>query len=203
MNLDQDGEPSCQTCGRRSTNWIPKRRNASPACSKLAAPTRRPFHADSFDVVVFDSVLCHVPGPEHALTEAARVLAPDGWLAAFDGDYATTTAALTDHDPLQACVDAMVANSVTDQWLARRLPRLLNNAGFEQVTLRGHSFVETENVTYMLTIIDRGADILCAAGHITPSTAEALKAEARRRDQSGTFFGHIGYVSAVAHRPAT
>jgi len=74
-----------------------------------------PFEDQTFDMVVFDSTLSHVPDPARALVEASRVLRPEGWLAAFDGDYATTTVALGDHDPLQACVEVMMANSVHDR----------------------------------------------------------------------------------------
>ena len=70
-----------------------------------------------------------MPGPEGALAEAFQVLRPLGWLAAFDGDYTTTTVALGDHDPLQACVDAMVANSLHNRWLGRRLPSLMRSSG--------------------------------------------------------------------------
>jgi SAM-dependent methyltransferase len=74
-----------------------------------------PFADETFDVAVFDSTLSHVSEPDRALAEVFRVLRPDGWLAAFDGDYATTTVALGDHDPLQVCVDAMMASSVNDR----------------------------------------------------------------------------------------
>ena len=53
----------------------------------------------------------------------------------------------------------------------------------------------------MLTIIDRGADALAAAGHVGEPAAEALKAEARRRVTAGEFFGHIAYASLIATRP--
>jgi hypothetical protein len=52
----------------------------------------------------------------------------------------------------------------------------------------------------MLTIIDRGADMLAAAGTIGAELAAALKAEARRRAEAGTFFGHIAYMSVIARR---
>jgi ubiquinone/menaquinone biosynthesis C-methylase UbiE len=160
-----------------------------------------PFEDGTFDVVVFDSTLTHVPGPEGALAQALRVLRPGGWLAAFDGDYATTTVALGDHDPLQACVEAMMANSVNDRWLGRRLPALVNDSGFEIARFRSHGFVETSEAEYMLTIVDRGADILRASGSIGEDTAEALRAEARRRVEAGVFFGHIAYVSLTARKP--
>lgn len=161
-----------------------------------------PFKDSEFDVVVFDSTLSHVPGPERALAEAFRVLRPKGWLAAFDGDYATTTVAIGDHDPLQACVDAMMANSVNDRWLVRHLSQLVRDSGFELANSRSHGFVETTGSAYMLSIIDRGADILRASGRIGEEATAALKAEARRRVETGTFFGHIAYASLTARRPA-
>ncbi|HSL01439.1 MAG TPA: methyltransferase domain-containing protein [Rubrobacteraceae bacterium] len=161
-----------------------------------------PFQDETFDVVVFDSTLTHVPGPERALTETFRVLRPQGYLAAFDGDYATTTVALGDHDPLQTCADSMMANSVNNRWLGRRLPALVRSCGFDIQGFGSHGFVETTESAYMLTIVERGADILLASGQIGEETAAALKAEARRRVAAGAFFGHIAYVSVIARKPS-
>ena len=55
----------------------------------------------------------------------------------------TTTVALGDHDPLQACVAASMAEAVHDRWLGRRLPALVRGCGFEPARFRGHGFVET------------------------------------------------------------
>jgi hypothetical protein len=65
---------------------------------------------------------------------------------------------------------------------------------------RSHGFVETYG-GYMLTVVDRGADMLCGSGRIGDETAAALKAEARRRVETGAFFGHIAYVSLTARKP--
>jgi ubiquinone/menaquinone biosynthesis C-methylase UbiE len=159
-----------------------------------------PFADEAFAVVVFDSTLSHVPYPERALAEASRVLQPSGWLAAFDGDYATATVALGDHDPVQACVDAMMASSVTDRWLIRRLPALARENGFVVTSFRSHGYVEAAGGDYMLSVIDRGADLLCSRGQIDDGTATALKREARERVRAGTFFGHIAYASLVARK---
>ncbi len=160
-----------------------------------------PFKDAVFDVLVTDSTLSHVPQPERAVVEAFRVLRPGGCLAVFDGDYATTTVALADHDPLQSCVDAMMANSVTDRRIMRRLTSVATACGFEVLSFRSFGFAETGNEGYMLTVVDRGADILCSQGHISEATAAALKEEARRRLRAGRFFGHIAYAGLVAHRP--
>lgn len=173
---------------------------APNASYRVADGAALPFSEAQFDVVVFDSTLCHMVDPVAGLSEARRVLVPGGILAAFDGDYATTTVALAEHDPLQRCVDATMANSVNDRWLVRRLPALLRNAGLEVLSSRSYGFVDTAG-GYMLTVVERGADFLQASGQVAPECAEALKAEARARVASGRFFGHIAYGSAIARKP--
>jgi ubiquinone/menaquinone biosynthesis C-methylase UbiE len=160
-----------------------------------------PFDNAMFDIVTSDSTLSHVPGPERAVGEAFRVLRPGGYLAVFDGDYATATVALADHDPLQVCVDAMMANSVTDRRIMRRVTSLVAACGFEVVSFKSYGFVETGGDGYMLTVVDRGADILCSQGHIGKDTAAALKEEARSRLRAGRFFGHVAYAGLIARRP--
>jgi SAM-dependent methyltransferase len=160
-----------------------------------------PFDDATFDLVTSDSTLSHVPGPERTIEEAFRVLHSGGCLAVFDGDYATTTVALAEHDPLQVCVDAMMANSVTDRRIMRRLTSVVAACGFEVVFFRSFGFAETGDDGYMLTVVDRGADILCSQGHIGQETAAALKEEARRRLRAGRFFGHIAYAGLIARKP--
>jgi SAM-dependent methyltransferase len=160
-----------------------------------------PYADEAFDVVVFDSTLSHVPEPERAVAEAVRVLRPSGRLAVFDGDYATATVALSDHDPVQVCVEAMMASSVTDRRIVRRLPALVRAEGLTISSFRSHGFVEAGDGAYMLSVVDRGADLLAARGEIDADAAAALKREARRRVEAGTFFGHIAYASVVARKP--
>jgi ubiquinone/menaquinone biosynthesis C-methylase UbiE len=182
--------------------FIEKARELARKVSRLSFQTgdarALPFADASFDLVLFHTVLCHVPKPELALREARRVLRPGGWLAVFDGDYPTASVAIDAFDPLQSTVAAMVGSYVHNPWLTRRLHSVLPKLGFSISRARSHGYVQTEKPAYMLTLVDRGADLLVTGGTITAEHAEALKAEARRRVSSGEFFGQISFLSVIA-----
>ncbi|NJD90104.1 MAG: methyltransferase domain-containing protein [Geobacter sp.] len=159
-----------------------------------------PCSDSSFDAVIFHTTLSHVPHPQAALAEAFRTLRPGGILSVFDGNYSSTTLATGDFDPLQACANAAMDALVHDRWLIPRLPGLLREAGFTITGQRNFGFVETAAPDYMLTMVDRGADVLAAAGRIGPELATALKNEARHRIASGSFYGAIAYCSMQAKK---
>ena len=142
-----------------------------------------------------------MPQPNQLIAEAFRVLRPRGWLAVFHGDDATATVSLAEHDPLESCVHAFRTNFVHDPWIVRRLPRLLQVAGFEVQPMRSHGYLEAQEAGYMLTWIDRGADVLLQAGQIGAETSEALKVEARRREAMKSWFGHIAFASILGRKP--
>ncbi len=160
-----------------------------------------PLPDESFDVAVIHTVLSHVPGPERVVAEALRLLRPGGWVAVFDGDYATKTGAGHAHDPLQACVSAFAERYINDGWVMRRLPKVAGDLGFVDAVTDSHGYLKVEDSPYLLSIITRGAAALSDAGVIRPQLASALSEEARQRIASGEFFGFIAYTSLVARKP--
>ncbi len=160
-----------------------------------------PMDDQTFDVAVIHTTMCHVPNPVSLLEEAFRVLKPGGWLAVFDGDYATATVATGDFDPLESCINAFKQGFVHDQWLVRRLLPMIQSVNFEVTQTNSHGYVEAGKGGYMLSWIERGADILKQGGIIGEEKALALNSEAKRRSDNGEWFGHIAFASILARRP--
>ena len=50
----------------------------------------------------------------------------------------------------------------------------------------------------MVTVIERGADLLVASGNIGLAAGDAIKLEAKRRVEQNEFFGHIAFLSVLA-----
>lgn len=155
----------------------------------------------SFDLVLMHTLLCHVPGPEDVVREAYRILKPGGVLAICDGDYSTATAQIADFDPLDQLIRFMINQNVTNLWIMRQISGVLDDTGFRLGARTGHGYVAEGEATYFLTVVDRGADRMVEEGVLFAETAEALKAEARRRVAANTFFGFMSYVSQIATKP--
>lgn len=158
------------------------------------------FADASFDLVVFHTTLCHIPLPEQALKEAYRVLRAGGILAIFDGDYASASVALSQHDPLQVVVERMVSDFVENVWLIRSLPKYLKNLGLNLQEFSSHGYTAVSDPTYMLTLIERGVELMVLSGTLGKTQGEALRSEAARRVENGEFFGHISYISAISKK---
>ncbi len=152
------------------------------------------------DAVVLHTVLSHAPHPDALLHEAHRLLRAGGTVAVFDGDYSTMTLSIAASDPLQCCVVAFQDSYINDCWVMRRAAAMMRAAGFEVARVESHGFVQIEDPAYTLTVADRGADALAVAGVVAKGTADALKAEARRRVEEGTFYGHVAYTSVIGRK---
>ena len=156
------------------------------------------FDADSFDVVVFHTVLVHLPQPDLAIAEAVRVLRPGGTLAVFEGDGASMTVAVGPDDPLEPLVREYIEANVHDSWFMRTCHHHLQQAGLRIVSSQLHGFTDPN---YFRPIAERAIDLAVKSGNIDDADAQELGDHVRRRCDSGEFYGHALYASIVAEKP--
>ena len=72
------------------------------------------FGAATFDAVVAHTLVSHVRDPLAVLAEAARVVRPGGWVAVFDGDYASLTFGSSDAplgQAMEGAIQSMIMSS--------------------------------------------------------------------------------------------
>jgi SAM-dependent methyltransferase len=106
-----------------------------------ADATALPFPAESFDHVWMMWFLEHVSEPLAVLSEARRVLVPNGMITAIEVDYATCRAEPST-PAFEGLVDAMVQGMAAAGWsdAGTRLPGWLDEAGFRDVDPGERSF---------------------------------------------------------------
>jgi arsenite methyltransferase len=85
-----------------------------------------------------------------------------------------------------------MAGSLNDRWLVRRFRPVLGSARFRIERFDSPGYLQTPAPDYMLTLVDRRADLLAGWERIDAHLADDLSNEARRRVDDGSFFGFLG-----------
>jgi len=106
---------------------------------------RLPFGGATFDVVAFSSVLHHLPDRRAALSEAARVLRPGGWVFAFDPNLLHPAMLLFRH-PKSPLYSSKGVSPDEQPLLPSALHRDFIDAGFAAVGQRGQSDIPYRSV---------------------------------------------------------
>jgi SAM-dependent methyltransferase len=103
-----------------SVRWLPGQAEAIP------------LPEATVDACLTERVLKYVPDPAAGVAEMARVLKPGGRIAYFELDYAATL--LGGELAMATAVGDLLNASVSDDRMGRRLPCLLHEAGFRDLT---------------------------------------------------------------------
>jgi SAM-dependent methyltransferase len=108
-----------------------------------------PFETASFDVVCSQNVLFYIADQQAALQEFRRVLKPGGQLV-ISLRHQTLLTNVPEDPALQRRLERVIY-SLADILLARRLPLMYRDAGFEDVTVD----IETDHIYTAIGSIDR------------------------------------------------
>mmetsp|Transcript_32666 Transcript_32666/g.54012 ORF Transcript_32666/g.54012 Transcript_32666/m.54012 type:complete len:214 (+) Transcript_32666:115-756(+) len=125
--------------------FILKAKELAAGCSNISfregIGTSLPVADDSVDLVVYWTVLIHVPPEEipAMLLEAHRILKPGGRLLLADNDLAGWSCSTSKYDPLSSVLSWYVNENLALPWLARSFPQRLHSAGFTAGELGIHT----------------------------------------------------------------
>lgn len=151
-----------------------------------------------FDAVVAHTLFSHLDDPRVVLAEVARVLAPGGKVAIFDGDFASMTFTGDDPDAARAADDAIIEAVVTHPRVMRVLPQLLREFGFSLTQTFGYVMADVGRMDYWASSIQSMTRLVPKAGTMTEAQAAAWAASMARRSDEGTFFGACNFYAYVA-----
>jgi SAM-dependent methyltransferase len=159
------------------------------------------FRAASFDTVVAHTLVSHVRDPLAVLAEAARVVRPGGYVAVFDGDYASLTFGCSDPRLGEAVEPALQATIMSSPRVMREIPRLLPKAGLRLIATQAHVYAEAGSSTFLLNLAETYAPLTAAStGQLSAAHVDAWLADQRRSASDGTFFAACNYYAYVARR---
>jgi ubiquinone/menaquinone biosynthesis C-methylase UbiE len=131
-----------------------------------AQALRFPDH--SFDAVRTERMLMHVPNPEQALSEMARVPRPGGCMAVHDFDRETQFCD-SPYKDITRRVALSFCDGLKNGWIGRCLPRLFREIGMTKVTVS----YQTATLTYDFLQLLLGGHVAHAVSNEVLSAQEA------------------------------
>ena len=153
-----------------------------------------------FDAAIAHTLVSHATDPLAVLREAARVVRPGGWVAVFDGDYASWTFACADPALGKAMEEAIVAAVVSKPRVMRDLPRLLPQAGLTRAATLGFVYADVGRGAFFPGAAETYAPLVARAGLLPSEAVDRWLAEQRQTMAAGTFFAACNYYAHLATR---
>ena len=155
-----------------------------------AQALRFPDHA--FDAVRTERMLMHVPNPQQALSQMARVLRPGGRMAVQDFDWESQFCD-SPHKDTTRKIALSFCDSMKDGWIGRRLPRLFREVGLTDVSV---SF-QTITISYEFLQLLLGGHVARAVstGVLSKHEADLWWSHLAQANTDGTFlYGFTAFI---------
>jgi ubiquinone/menaquinone biosynthesis C-methylase UbiE len=161
-----------------------------------------PVPDTSFDRALSVQVLEYVEDVPAALAEMRRVLRPGGRLVLWDVDWTTVSWHALDRQLMQRALDAFDKHLVHPS-LPRTLTAQLRDAGFDRVSMEGHTFAtnELDADAYGGALVSMLKSYVVEHGLLSREDADSWRDEQRELAAQGRFFFSVTQFCFTAARP--
>lgn len=161
-----------------------------------------PIEDGSVDGALSVQVLEYVPDVSDALLEVRRVLRPGGRVVLWDIDWSTLSWHATDPARMQRVLTAWDAH-LAHPSLPQQLAGLMKKAGFADVMVTPHAFVNTtiSPDAYSAVLLDLIVEFV-VAHDVSAAEAAAWRDDLLSLDAAGDYFFSITMFCFAARRPA-
>jgi ubiquinone/menaquinone biosynthesis C-methylase UbiE len=153
-----------------------------------------------FDVLLAVTVLSHTTDAQLVIPGLLRTLRPGGRIGIFDLDTTSWVISHPDRE-LTLRIGALAATIATDGWLARRLPGLLESAGFEEVQVRAFTPLERNPDGFYAKNAERWAEAATRFGAISEKECQRWLAGLHAEQAANRYFSGITHLFVWGRRP--
>jgi ubiquinone/menaquinone biosynthesis C-methylase UbiE len=158
------------------------------------------FDDESFDLAIAHTLISHVTDPTAIITELARVIRKNGTLVILDGDYASLTYAVPDHEFGLRMDHNLATASFNNPMVMRDLVSILPAQGFMMTESMADVVSEIGQASYFKSFAETYAPLVAKAGLMTDSEVDGWFDMINQAMDDGTFFASCNYYTYIAKR---
>jgi len=155
----------------------------------------------SYDAVLAHTLVSHVTDPASVVANAARVVAPGGTIAIFDGDYASLTFGAGDGEMNAAMVNGILDAVVANPFVMRHLPRLLAAIDLEIVDFLPEVHAVAGQGSFFANMAESYVPMVVKAGTVSAQAGADWLSTQKSASEAGMFFGSCNYYTYLARKP--
>jgi ubiquinone/menaquinone biosynthesis C-methylase UbiE len=156
---------------------------------------------NSFDAVIAHTLISHLPDPHALIDEMIRLVKPGGFIAIFDGDYASLTFSNPDAEKGKAIDETIISSIVTQSRILRQLPLFLKSSGLELEKTFSYVVTDAGKAEFWASSVESMRKLLPAANAMSAEEAEAWANDRNKESDDRTFFASCNYYAYISRKP--
>ena len=153
--------------------------------------------SNRYDAVILHTLVSHLPDPESAVKEAARIAKPGRHVVVFDGDYASLTIH-TGHPEDEAVLQAIRDASSANHHVMRSMPGTMNRASLSIEDVDASVLVATGDSPFFTSLATTYVSLAAATGILDPDLADNWMRSFEESSAIGTTFASCNYLTYFA-----